>query len=104
MSLSDGTCLGAVLTDNGHERKIYIGTASGEDAERDAQLIAAHGAKMHADYWIPFLSKAWNQRANKFCPKCGVELVAELPVQCIGCGTHLEKIITSTDHVGGACS
>ena len=97
MTLPDGASLGAILVDNGHERKVYVGIGSGVSEEADAQHIRDHGAKMYPETWIPFLSKAYPKKIDKFCSKCGVELAHPPPVSCIGCGVHINSVNTSTD-------
>ena len=93
ITLNTGQCFGAVLVDNGYERKVYCGLGSGHNAEVDEEYIVLHGSKMYPFSWIPFLSKAWSERVDKYCSKCGVELNPEQPEQCPACGDRKEDKI-----------
>jgi hypothetical protein len=88
ITLNDGHCFGAVLVDNGHERKVYCGLGSGINEDVDAAHIVQHGGKMHPFSWVPFLSRAWKNRINKFCPKCGVEYIDADSRMCTNCGVE----------------
>ena len=87
ITLNSGECFGVVLVDNGHERKVYCGIGQGHSEPEDTKYIVEHGSKMHPEMWVPFLSKAWKYRIDKYCSKCGAELDPESPEACVRCGS-----------------
>jgi hypothetical protein len=97
MTLPDGQSLGFVMVDNGYERKVYVGLGGGLDEDADKLYISRHGAKVYPERLLPFLSRAYPQKLDLFCPKCGVQLIHEAPVTCIGCGVRIEKITASEE-------
>jgi hypothetical protein len=96
ITLPCGRQFGAILIDNGYERKIYCGLGDGDSQESDTRRIIRHGGKMHPEGWAPFLTQVWNERSDRFCPKCGMELPGPLPVSCQGCGTYIEGVKSNT--------
>jgi hypothetical protein len=49
---------GAILVDDGEEKKVYCGPGTGVSEERDIHYILQTGSKMHPESWISFLKGA----------------------------------------------
>lgn len=54
--------IGIIATDNGHERKFYIGIGLGRSEDEDTKLIAEEGSPVDGDELIRFLARNMKRR------------------------------------------